>query len=92
MVISWEVFAIPSISSNKLNKDNIQTVNTNPDILWGVLEWESVDQDSEELINLTKSKSMTQHKILKKSSKYKDPNLGQPNGLLWSTNIEVTCE
>ena len=35
MVISREAFAIPSTSSNVLHKNNIQTIDTNPDIPWG---------------------------------------------------------
>ena len=54
----------------------------------GVLERGLEDQDSEESTPLTKSKSLTQHKILKKSSKYKDPNLSRSNGCEGS-KIEV---
>ena len=42
MVTSEEEFGIPSQS----NKNNIQTTESNPDILWGVLERELEDQDS----------------------------------------------
>ena len=42
----------------------------------GELEQGLADQGSEELTPLIKSKSMTRHKILNESSKYKDPNLG----------------
>ena len=58
------------------------------------VEQELEDQGSEELTPLTKSKltpltkskSLTQHK-------YKDPNLGQYNGLgLSRSKIEVSCE
>ena len=76
MIFSLEAFVIPSTSSNKFKKDNIQTIDTNRDILWWVFERELADQNSEELTPLTKSKSMSQHKILKKSSTYKDSNLG----------------
>ena len=94
MVTSREEFAQSSTSTKTLN-NNIQTIDSNPDILWGVLERVLEDQDSEELtprINskeltpLIKSKSLTQHK-------YKDPNLGQNNGLgLSRSKIEVACE
>ena len=85
MVASWEEFAQSSILTHTLN-NNIQTIDSNPDILWGVLERELEDQDSEELIPrinskeltpLIKSKSMTQHK-------YKDPKS--------RSKIEVACE
>ena len=56
-----------------------------------LLERELKDQDLEELTHLTNSKCVTQHKILNESSKYKDPNLGQSNGLLRS-KIKVACE
>ena len=46
---------------------------------------------SEELTPLIKSKSMTWHKILNKSSKYKDSNLLRSNGCK-NSNIEVACE
>ena len=57
------------------------------------------DHDSEELTPLTNSKSLTQHKILKKksyksilkSSKYKDPNLSRFNGCEHS-KLKVVCE
>ena len=60
MVISRETFAAPSPSIDTL-KNNVQTIDSNPDILWGVLERELEDKDSEELTPLIKSKSMTQH-------------------------------
>ena len=121
MVSSQEEFAQSSTSTKTLN-NNIQTIDSNPDILWGVLERELEDQDSEErsqrnshsrprsqrdsrdsrprsdseeltpriiskkLTPLIKSKSLTQHK-------YKDPNLGQNDGLgLSRSKIEVACE
>ena len=56
-----------------------------------MLERELEDQNSEELTHLTNSKSVIQHKILNESSKYKDPNLGQSNGLSRS-KLEVVCE
>ena len=65
----------------------------------GGLERGLEDHDSEELTPLTNSKSLTQHKILKKksyksilkSSKYKDPNLSRFNGCEHS-KLEVACE
>ena len=84
MVKSREEFAQSSTSTDTLNK--IQTIGFNPDTLWGVLEQKLEDWDSEEFTPLTKSKSLTQHK-------YKDPNLGQYNGLgLSRSKIEVACE
>ena len=94
MVLSREEFAQSSTSTHILN-NNIQTNDSNPDTLWGVLERELEDQDSgeltprinsKELTPLIKSKSLTQHK-------YKDPNLGQNNGLgLSRSKIEVACK
>ena len=54
MVTSREAFANSSTSTDTLNKNNIQTIDSNPDILWGVLERGLADQDSEELTPLTK--------------------------------------
>ena len=59
MVTSREAFATPLSSSNILNKANVQTIDSNPGILWGLLERELVDQNFEELTPLTKSKSLT---------------------------------
>ena len=60
-----------------------------------VLERELEDQDSEELTPLINSKSMTQHKISKKSilksSNYNDPNISKSNGCEYS-KLEVVCE
>ena len=99
MVTSREAFAAPSSEILNNNINNIQTIDSNPDILWGVLERGLEDQDSEELTPLTNSKSLTQHKILKKKSyksilkspKYKDPNLSRFNGCE-SNKLEVACE
>ena len=95
MVMSREEFAHSSPSTDTLNKNNIHTINSNPDTLWGVLERELKDQDSEELTPLTNSKSLTQHKISKKSilksSNYKDPNISKSNGCEYS-KLEVACE
>ena len=61
-------------------------------IFSSLLEQGLADQDSEELILLIKSTSMTQDKLLNESSKYKDPNLGLSNSLSRSKNIKVPCE
>ena len=76
MVTSWEAFANSSTSTETSNE-----INSNPDILWGVLERGLEDHNSEELTPLTNSKSMsdTQQKqsyiSILKSSTHKDPNL-----------------
>ena len=87
MVTSREEFGTPS-QTNK----NIQTTESNPDILWGVLERGSADQDSEELTTLTNSKSMTRSEISNESSNYKDTisKYKDPNHL--RSKIEVACE
>ena len=66
MVTLREAFATPS---STIQTNNIQNIDSNPDILWGVLERGLADQDSEELTTLTKSKSMTRSKISNESSK-----------------------
>ena len=90
MVISWEASAALLPSINTL-KSNVQTIDSNPDILWGVLERGLADKNLEELTPLIKSKSMTRHKKSNKSSKYKDPNLSRSNGHE-SRHLEVACE
>ena len=90
MVTSLEAFANSSTSTETSNE-----INSNPDILWGVLERGLEDNDSEELTPLIKSKELTP--LIKSKSltqhKYKDPNLGQNNGLgLSRSKIEVACE
>ena len=90
MVISQEAFAAPLLSINTL-RNNVQTIHSNPDILWGVLERGLEDKDSEELTPLFKSKSITQHNKSNKSSKYKDSNLLRSNGHE-SRHLEVACE
>ena len=89
MVTSREAFATPS-STIQTNK--IQTIDLNPDILWGVLERGLADQDSEELTTLTNSKSMTRSEISNESSNYKDTisKYKDPNHL--RSKIEVACE
>ena len=96
MVTSREEFAQSSTSTQTLN-NNIQTIDSNPNTLWGVLERELEDQDSEELTPLIKSKeltplinskSLTQHK---RSKNYKDPNLSKSSGCERSY-LEVACE
>ena len=72
-------------------KSNGQTIDSNPDILWGMLERGLEDKDSEELTPLIKSKSMTRHKKSNKSSKYKDPNLSRSDGHE-SRHLEIACE
>ena len=47
MVTSREAFVNPSPSTDIMNKNNIQTIDSNPDILLGVLERGLADQDSE---------------------------------------------
>ena len=60
-----------------------------------MLERELKDQNSEEFTPLTNSKSLTQHKMSKKSilksSNYKDPNISKSNGCEYSKQ-EVACE
>ena len=38
MVTSWEEFANSSTSTDTLNKNDIQTIDSNPDTLWGVFK------------------------------------------------------
>ena len=73
MVTSQEAFATPSSSTQT---SNIQTIDSNPDILWGVLERGLADQDSEELTPLTKKNAFTKTST---ASHFDDDSSRNPN-------------
>ena len=93
MVTSREAFANSSTSTETSNE-----INSNPDILWGVLERGLEDNDSEELTPLTNPKSVsdTQQKqsyiSILKSSTRKDPNFSKRFNGCESNRLEVACE
>ena len=93
MVTSREEFACSSTSTETPNE-----INSNPDILWGVLERGVENNDSEELTPLTISKSVTDmqqkqsYVSILKSSTHKDPNLSIRFNGCGSNRLEVACE